>query len=1246
MLRGDALKGELTLASGVENDELVTAKQLFATHLKVDERAKQLYRNFNVEEYVLEVMRSKETEKKGDGEEVKSGKLEDAKEVEGGGGENGGAENVDKAKNINDTRRGNESDNANEADNEDSAGDDTDCEYPKRDEQAYREELQFLKSNPLHLSRWYDFLEMYQREEVYELFLLVFPRCTLYWTKYAELKIKKKEYTEAYKIYRRCIDANIYDLKLIFSFLYFTYHTSSIHEYISFLFEGLKYVGTDIKSSTIWVELLYILIKINNTNLIVNNDIHNLLFDPFRNISCKKRNEGPLLPSEREQAIFSSSIPNKGGKTVTYTEHYTSDGKLRKFYHCWFNNPTKYLDKVWKSYCSYEKTMTDNFTVSSLSSYNTQYLNGKNAYRELCALYEELNLDRKFKIDKKFKLIIPISRKYKVENCILLRRWEKIINYEKENPLKLSLPLVRKRIMYVYEQALVHLQFNADLWFSYFQFLLLSKKFSYAIRIMREAIEVYLPFDELLKLNFAYFFERHALINQAHFVYQLMLGGVSKRKKQFSLSFLHSKEGFRKRSLGLVKKRAGKRKRKGTLKGGTSKRGESSEVESLNRGDDLHNSRNDEERKKGKKRVKAEGPSRGQVLPPSDDIYNGGSDDNNGKSEESNEGSNGEEDLNDRPSEEVSGTTAGDAREAPRTCEDDIKEKFLHCDYEKIEERKKYFINYINVNKKKRREFVFTHFLNFVKRNYDETIWRYYTEIVLSEKRCSQYIYYYCANMEKTFFKNEKRAIYIMNEGYKKYASNKQFLLLYVKLLLERGNIDEIRSLIYKFIHNLYADFYKKYDSQNSTSGRKGSRGKSGQGEFNQFDSNYLKLLRKKNKACDKLWTLLMQLETLYGDISNLNRIWETKLKYESGYNLEENKNVLIDFDNVSNVNEHMFVEDSTLTDILCKGYLENLKKNDIDNLQFKVNLISSQQFGGASLKKTFSFFQVSGENVFTELLTGNENVINVQDGARKKKKALRQEGEKEQKQEDDNPTRPFQSEGNKEHISESEMSENCNANRNKNQNNQKEEGDASGINNDQLRNIPPLKKEKKLSARRGTVKSAYDSFNFLDSRTRVKKEKKKIHNKVAGSTKNEGSKTEEKADMITDTVSSISRPNLKKMLLYKPLENYDHLEVDGGKLHSGENISLGEYPYCVSDMNRNDDKNYFFKREYFSMPNIINDFLSLLPEENGGLNVSDSSIDYLIASLKKLTIPKLETFPYEPIPVKEIIQIKKELNG
>ncbi|ANQ08669.1 Uncharacterized protein PCOAH_00028960 [Plasmodium coatneyi] len=1204
MFRGDALKGELT--SGADNDELVTAKQLFETHLKVDERTKQLYRNFNVEEYVLEVMRSKGEEKKANDEEEKSGKLEEANQVEG-------------AKSANDVKGGNESDNANEADNEHSAGDDTDSEYPKRDEQAYREELQFLKSNPLHLSRWYDFLEMYQREEVYELFLLIFPRCTLYWTKYAELKVKKKEYTEAYKIYRRCIDANIYDLKLIFSFLYFTYHTSSIHEYISFLFEGLKYVGTDIKSSTIWVELLYILIKINNTNLILNNDIQNLLFDPFSNISSKKRNEGPLLPSEKEQAIFSSSIPNKGGKTVTYTEHYTSDGKLRKFYHCWFNNPTKYLDKVWKNFCSYEKTMTDNFTVSSLASYNTQYLNAKNAYRELSSLYEELNLDRKFKIDKKFKLIIPISRKYKVENCILLRRWEKIINYEKGNPLKLSLPLVRKRIMYVYEQALVHLQFNADLWFSYFQFLLLSKKFNYAIRIMREAIEVYLPFDELLKLNFAYFFERHALINQAHFVYQLMLGGVSKRRKQFSLSLLHSKEGFRRKSFTLVKKKAGKRKRKGAANGGTSKRGESSETDVRNGGDDLHNSRNDEGRKRNKRKVKAEGPSRGEVTPP-DDTYNGGN-------EQDNEGANEEEDLkdhgNDRPSEEVSETPTGDAGEAPSTCEDDVRKKFLHCDYEKIEERKKYFINYINVNKKKRRDFVFTHFLNFVRRNYDETIWRYYTEIVLSEKRCSQYVYYYCANMERTIFKNEKRALYIMNEGYKKYASNKRFLLLYVKLLLERGNIDEVRSLIYKFIHNLYAEFYKKYDSEHSNSGGKGSRGKSGQGEFNQFDSNYLKLLRKKNKACDKMWTLLMQLETLYGDITNLNRIWETKLKYESGYNLEENKNVLIDFDNVSNVNEHMFVDDSTLTDILCKGYLENLKKNDIDNLQFKVNLISSQQFGGASLKKTFSFFQVNGENVFTELLARNECVVKVQEGVRKKKNALRQGEERTQE----------------EHISESDVSESRIASGNGNQNNQKGQGGAEAINNDQLRNAP-LKKEKKRSAKRGAVKSTYDSFNFLDSRTNVKKEKKKIRNNVAGSTKNEGIKTEEKTDVIADTVSCISRPNLKKMLLYRPLENYEHLEVGGG------NISLGEYPPCVSDMNRNDDRDYFFKREYFSMPNIINDFLSLLPEENAGLNVSDSSIDYLITSLKNLTIPTLETFPYEPIPVKEIIQIKDELNG
>lgn len=511
--------------------ELVIPKQLFVSRLKVDDKTRNIYDDFNVEEYVLEVsgkgnIEMNEKENKKDScnysenlkNELNNNRVEDGKE-----------------KKIDENVFNNKND--------------------KDDKDLYKEELYFLRMNPLHLNRWYKFLEMYEdEEEIYEQFLLIFPRCVYYWNKYAELKIKKKEYKEAYEIFRKCIDSNIYDLKLFLSFLYFTYHTSSIHEYINFLFEALKCVGSDIKSGTIWVELLYILIKIYNTNLIANNEITKLLYDPFKHTHHGNRNMNPLIPTEEEQNVYKSNIPTMNNSKISYFDHYIKDGKLRKFYQKWLHHATKYLDKVWKCYCAFEKA-SDNFNSalssgantnansnsSSLSIYNNQYLNSKNAFKELCIIYKEMN------VDKKCKIILPINKKWKIENSILYIKWMKIINFEKTNPLKLTIPLVFKRIKYTYEQALIHLQFNSDLWFSYFQYLLLNKKFVYAIRIMREAIEVYLPFDEILKLNFAYFFEKHALINQAHYVYQLMINEVSKKqKKKFALSFLYEKDKFRK----------------------------------------------------------------------------------------------------------------------------------------------------------------------------------------------------------------------------------------------------------------------------------------------------------------------------------------------------------------------------------------------------------------------------------------------------------------------------------------------------------------------------------------------------------------------------------------------------------------------------------------------------------------------------------------------------------------------------
>ncbi|SBS84224.1 hypothetical protein, conserved [Plasmodium ovale curtisi] len=1140
------IKGEVfssSLREDASHNELVTAKQLFDTHLKVDERTREIWKNFNEEEYALEIMQNR----------LKEGSEKDAGAETGQGGD-GGAGNggVEQAKTMESINWGGGS--------EGNVG----CKEEEANI-AFREGLQFLRENPLNMHTWYEFLETYDREEAYEQFLVIFPRCTFYWMKYAELKIKKKEYIEAYRIYRKCIDSNIYDLKLFFSFLYFTYHTSSIHEYISFLFEGLKYVGTDIKSGNIWVELLYILIKIYNTHLLLNNDIERLLCDPFKNVNHgRSRNYSPLIPSEKEQSIFKSHIPN-GNSKITYIQYYTSDEKLRKFYICWLNNTTKHLDKVWKCFCSYEKSMNDNFTSNSLSMYNTNYLNAKNAYRELCILYKDVYYD------KKFKIIIPISNiKWKRENNLLYTQWMNIINFEKNNPLKLKLELVHKRIMYVYEQALLHLQFNSELWFSYFQFLLLNKKYEYAIRIMREAIEVYLPFDELLKLHFAYFFEKHSFINQAHFVYQLMLREVSKRGKKFSLPFLFSKEGFKRGNYCHMN--GGKKKRK---------RDTCESAQEVTKG------------------AKSEGVSTssngdGGVQKIGDD-------------ESGHKSGNADETRDHRSS---SSASVGEDiwKELSSLSDEDMRRKFNHNEYEKIEERKKYFVRYINVDKNKRRDFVYTHFLNFIKRNYDETIWRYYVGIILNEKKCSQYMYYYCANMERRMLHNEKRALYIMNEGHKKFSSKKKFLLFYIKFLLEKGNIDHIRCLIYKFIHNTYVRFYEEYEKGNNPSTKKSvnvktekekakANGEKTKGEkakdaheFNQFEADYIKLLKKKNKSCDKVWKILTQLEIMYGDVRNMNKIYETKLKYESGYNLEENKNILLNFANKPSNNKKMLLEDASIVDILCKGYLDNLRKNDIDNLQFKINLVNSQLFGGTSFKNSFAFFQLTGENIFSDLTFC--------DFSAKRRTKKKEEGNKKREVNTDT--------------------------------------DAGA--HDSAINTP-------------NEQSNWGSVNQnVASTDRVSrggggfyvKKKKKSNTESAHLNKE---KVKDKMD-VTNPVSCIVRPDLKTMSLYKPFENFEHFENEEGK-YNERKFSMNDKPYYMNNFckkNKYDEKDYFFKREYFSMPNIINDFLSLLPEENSSIKLSDNSIDYLITSLQNLSIPKLKNFPYEPIPVKEIMQIKNEM--
>ncbi|SOV74506.1 conserved Plasmodium protein, unknown function, partial [Plasmodium sp. gorilla clade G3] len=1109
---------------------------------------------------------------------------------------------------------------------------------------------------------------------------LIFPRCVYYWNRYAELKIKKREYKEAYEIYRKCIDSNIYDLKLFLSFLYFTYHTSSIHEYINFLFEALKCVGTDIKSGTIWVELLYILIKIYNTNLIANNEITKLLYDPFKHPHHGNRNMNHLIPTEEEQNIYKSYIPSMNNSKISYFDHYIKDGKLRKFYQKWLHHATKYLDKVWKCYCSFEKA-SDNFNSSSnsssLSIYNNQYLNSKNAFKELCIIYKEMN------VDKKCKIIIPINKKWKIENSFLYIKWMKIINFEKTNPLKLSIPLVFKRIKYTYEQALIHLQFNSDLWFSYFQYLLLNKKFVYAIRIMREAIEVYLPFDEILKLNFAYFFEKHALINQAHYVYQLMINEVSKKqKKKFALSFLYEKDKFRKfpyTILANTPKDKDKNKdkelkidvkREMPVKGEDDMNDHLSDKKCGNFSDGSPDCPQDDDKcverksKRGGQRKKRRGGKKEEQEEEKNEEIKDGEyintnkriklsdikcDDNKSLLSNDVDNNNLHDDNNDCDINDKDDKKCGDkditSKIAPRLSDEEIRKRFHQSDYEKIEERKKYFVKYFHIKKRKRRIFVFTHFLNFIKRNYDETIWRYYVGLILKEERCCEEIYYYCANIERRILNNEKRAMYIMNEGYKKFISKKKFLLFYINFLLEKGYINNIRTLIYEYIHEIYKKFYKSYNENNNIIDKKIYKTKISQNEFNLFEPDYLKLLKKKNKSCEKIWNILIHIEILYGDIRNLNNIYDMKIKYDSGYNLEENKHILLDYDTLNIYNEkekkqNIFIDNfytdeynqNNITNILCKGYLENLKKNDIDTLQFKTKLINSQLFGGISLKKTYSIFRVNNPNVFSNL-SFYDYII------KEKKKNKINHNEDNNKILDNN----MYIKNNRESL----ITLKDGWNNNNNDNNMED----------------PYLHKNLMNYINMNRNSTYNRYSIFSEFFCFGIKKDSCLTTIDNSHKRNNEMDEKNDDMnniqsnLKNCVNYIIRPDLKTMFVYKPFENYEFVETEKNdnykKKKDKETINMSFKDSLYYKHNRNNKnvydekykKEFVRKREYIAMPNIINDFLCLLPEQNNNIKLSDNSIDYLVNSLQNLNIPKLENFPYEPIPVKDILQIKNDLN-
>ncbi|GIX65810.1 suppressor of forked protein suf [Babesia caballi] len=311
---------------------------------------------------------------------------------------------------------------------------------------------------------WYNYIKESKDGEVLEEACGVFPN---YWKVHHRLALFHlfhKRTRKAFDVYTKAV-ADMDDYNLHVCYLKFLYHMASIHEYIAALFVAIDKVGKDLRSDPLWKELITVLVKIYNCNLIERNVHTGLLPNLFPSEPMIPSAGGPLYPSEAEQMVF-RGVNTLDKKEQTYVAMYSDVNHVRKMFQRWLRTPTNNLKHAWDGYSVFEN-------IASAANVLCAKL-----LAEAKAVYE-VSLEVFDKLSAMYRKVLPakpagkrqLSAEQQVERTRVVGCWVDLITYEEKNPLNLPPAEAADRVAFTFRSALMPHVFSPLLWYMYFQFL-------------------------------------------------------------------------------------------------------------------------------------------------------------------------------------------------------------------------------------------------------------------------------------------------------------------------------------------------------------------------------------------------------------------------------------------------------------------------------------------------------------------------------------------------------------------------------------------------------------------------------------------------------------------------------------------------------------------------------------------------------------------------------------------------------
>ncbi|KAL2564536.1 hypothetical protein AAZV13_19G052500 [Glycine max] len=280
---------------------------------------------------------------------------------------------------------------------------------------------------------------------IYEQLLLLFPTAAKFWRQYVEAHMAANNDDATKQIFSRCL-LNCLQIPLWRCYIRFIRKVNDKkgmegQEETRKAFDFmLNYVGADIASGPVWMEYI----------------------------------------------AFLKSLP-----AINAQEESHRMTTMRKVYQKAIVTPTHHIEQLWKDYENFENSVSRQLAKGLISEYQPKYNSARAVYRERKKYVDEIDWNM---------LAVPPTGSYKEE--MQWMAWKRLLSFEKGNPQRIDTASSNKRIIFTYEQCLMHMYHYPDIWYDYATWHAKGGLIDSAIKVFQRALKA-LPDSEMLRYAYA-----------------------------------------------------------------------------------------------------------------------------------------------------------------------------------------------------------------------------------------------------------------------------------------------------------------------------------------------------------------------------------------------------------------------------------------------------------------------------------------------------------------------------------------------------------------------------------------------------------------------------------------------------------------------------------------------------------------------------------------------------------------------